>query len=106
MAPFPAPPRQTVHEVFPHTAFLWEVRDRSPSLLKRSRRLPVFLACAIHLSRPLSENTHSRSPSLTRSYVVFELERYYGSIRLPHRRPLDFGITLYQGSPPRPNVEG
>jgi hypothetical protein len=26
---FPLSPRQTVREVFPHTAFLWEFRDKS-----------------------------------------------------------------------------
>ena len=68
---FPLSPRQTVREVFPHTAYLWEFRDTSlivPSevaellwALKASSNTPVL---------PLFRDTHSRSPSLPRSYVV------------------------------------
>lgn len=45
----------------------------SPSPLASSEgpeAFRCFLACAIHLSKPPSENTHSRSPSLSWSCVV------------------------------------
>ncbi len=107
VAPFPAPPHQTVHEVFPHTAYLWEIRETQltsfePSPLASSenpKAFPRFLALAMRYSWFSCEDTHSRGPSLTQGYVVLELKRYYGPIRLPHRLPWISVSTLYQGSP-------
>ena len=79
---FPVSPHRTVHEVFPHTALLQEIRVAktaycSPYPLVSSedpesyyRRL---IALAIRLSSPSSENTCSRSPSLDQSYVVSDV---------------------------------
>jgi len=83
VAPFPAPPHQTVHEVFPHTAYLWEIRATQltsfePSPLASSenpKALPRFLALAMRYSWFSCEDTHSRGPSLTQGYVVLELKR-------------------------------
>ena len=98
---FPVSPHQTVREVFPHTAFLWELRDLVNPLASSKgpedyRRL---LASAIRLSCPSSDNTHSRSPSLPRSYVVFGINRCrVGGGALPRR---EAGLR----PPPKPCVQ-
>ena len=111
MAPFPAPPHQTVRADFPHTAF-------GVPLTRGMRGFPAWHSWAAipGIPRPdgvlavLTDN-HAALPSVPgpkqpgslRSTDVIPLPRYYGPLRLLPRPGIGFGFALCDavaGSPP------
>jgi len=107
VAPFPATPRQTVREVFPHTAFLWEVRaPGAPSLLRKSRSSSVLDSFRNALLLTFI-GKHPQQESFPHPELCCLWgQQYYDSIRLPHRLYWTSAPALYQQSPPRLIAEG
>lgn len=97
MAPFPAPPSQTVHEVLPHTAFHQAVDQphsatppaltTDPSDPRSSSTHRVLAVAAAHLAG---------GPSLRRVVLSTPIIATYGLLRLPLGAPPLRGTTAYR----------